>query len=94
MTVHIKVPFVGNLKNEIVNFYDKLGFKKNISFNFVKKSLVFALLESNFPSEYRDVKLLKFEKWLAKVSAVGLYNPDCILVIWSKIFGGIIPTHL
>ena len=44
-------------------------------------------------SEYLDV-LLKFEKWLPKVSAVGFYNPDCILVNLSKIFGGIIPTDL
>ena len=26
--------------------------------------------------------------------AVGFYNPDCILVNLSKIFGGIIPTYL
>ena len=25
--VYIKGPFVGNLKNEIIKFYDKLGFK-------------------------------------------------------------------
>ena len=39
-------------------------------------------------------KLLKFEKWLLKVSAAVFYNPDCILVNLSKIFGGIIPTDL
>ena len=39
-------------------------------------------------------KILKFEKWLPKVLAVGFYNPDCILVNLSKIFGGIIPTYL
>ena len=32
-------------------------------------------------------KLLKFEKWLPKVSAVSFYNTDCILVNLSKIFG-------
>ena len=52
--VCIKGPFVGNLKNEIIKFYDKLGF---ISFNFRKKSLVFAILKSIFPAEYRDVKI-------------------------------------
>ena len=31
---------------------------------------------------------------MPKVSAVGFYNPACILVNLSKIFGGIIPTYL
>ena len=38
------------------------------------------------------LELLKFKKWLPKVSAV--YNPGCILVNLSKIFGGIIPIYL
>ena len=58
----IKGPLVGNLiikfyDNLIIKFYDKLGFKSFISFNFRKKSLVFAVLKSIFPAEYWDVKI-------------------------------------
>ena len=31
VTVRIKVPFVRNLKNEIIKFYDKLGFKASFA---------------------------------------------------------------
>ena len=81
------------LKNEIIKFYDKLGFK--VSFPLIsERNLVFAILKSIFPAEYQDVKIIKFEKWLPKVSTVGFYNSDCISVNLSKIFGGIIPTYL
>ena len=54
--VCIKGPLVGNLKNEIITFNDKLSF---ISFNFGKISLVFAILKSIFPAEHQDVKSTK-----------------------------------
>ena len=44
------------------------------------KSVVFAILESIFQAEDQEQKIQKFEKWLPEVSAVGFYNPDCILV--------------
>ena len=91
--VCIKGPLVGNLKNEIIKFYDKLGFKVLFPL-FSLRNLVFAVLKSIFPAESRDVKITKFEKWLPEVSAVGFYNPACILVNLSKIFGGMIPTYL
>ena len=33
-------------------------------------------------------KLLNFEKWLTKCRQLDFYNPDCISVNLSKIFGG------
>ena len=39
-------------------------------------------------------KLLKFEKWLPKVSAAGFYNTDCISGNLNKIFGEIIQLFI
>ena len=41
-SLRINVPFVGNLKNEIIKFYDKLGFK--VSFALIsERNLLFLL---------------------------------------------------
>ena len=46
----LKVPFVGNLKNEIITFYDKLGFKASFA-------LISERKKHFFPTEYQDVKI-------------------------------------
>ena len=53
--VCIKGPLVGNLKNEIIKFYDKSGFK--VSFPLIsERNSCFCILKSIFPAEYQDVK--------------------------------------
>ena len=47
--VCIKGPFFGNLKNEIIKFYDKLGFKA--SFPLIsEKIFCFCYIKKHFPS--------------------------------------------
>ena len=62
--VCIKGPLVRNLKNEIIKFYDKLGFK--VSFPLTSKEIsYFGILKSIFPAEFRDVKITNIEEMVA-----------------------------
>ena len=55
--VCIKGPFVRNLKNEIIKFYDKLGFKASFPLISERNLLFFPIFKSIFPAEYRNVKI-------------------------------------
>ena len=50
-----KVPFVGNLKNEIMKFYDKLGFKGSFAL-ISERNLLFLLYEKAFSSRIPGCK--------------------------------------